>query len=114
MAAGMHIAWFDAIVLTDREQVGGKGGSLGELRHAGIVVPPGYVVRTPAFELFLATLEREAPVRAAVAALAPEDLEAVTACSAALRRRIEEAALPDEVLADLTTAHARLAPEGVE
>jgi pyruvate,water dikinase len=114
MTVGMHIAWFDAIGLTDREQVGGKGGSLGELTRAGIAVPRGYVVRTPAFELFLAALEREAPVRAAVAALTPEDLEAVTACSAALRRRIEEAALPDEVLADLTTAHARLAPEGVE
>jgi len=50
MAAGRHIAWFDEIGLGDREQVGGKGGSLGELNRAGIAVPPGYVVRTAAFE----------------------------------------------------------------
>jgi len=112
MAAGMHIAWFDAIGLTDREQVGGKGGSLGELTRAGIVVPRGYVVRTAAFELFLAALEREAPIRAAVAELTPEDLAAITACSATLRRRIEQTALPDEVLADLTTAHEQLATGG--
>src|SRR5256885_10588608 len=63
MGAGAHIAWFDEIGLGDREQVGGKGGSLGELTRAGIAVPPGYVVRTSAFERFLESLEREAPVR---------------------------------------------------
>ncbi|HWX69518.1 MAG TPA: PEP/pyruvate-binding domain-containing protein [Steroidobacteraceae bacterium] len=108
MAAGAYIAWFDEIGLGDREQVGGKGGSLGELRRAGIDVPAGYIVRTPAFERFLESLEREAPVRAAVAALGSDDLEAITACSRALRRRMEEAELPAEVLAELSAAHERL------
>ena len=108
MGAGAHIAWFDEIGLGDREQVGGKGGSLGELTRAGIAVPPGYVVRTAAFERFLESLEREAPVRAAVAALKGDDLESITACSRALRGRMEEAELPGELLEELTAAHARL------
>ena len=108
MSAGRHIAWFDEIGLGDREQVGGKGGSLGELQRAGLAVPPGYVVTTPAFERFLASLEREAPVRAAVAALKCDDLEAITACSRALRRRMEDSELPAEVLGELAAAHARL------
>jgi pyruvate,water dikinase len=108
MAAGRHIAWFDEIGLGDREQVGGKGGSLGELQRAGLAVPPGYVVTTPAFERFLASLERQAPVRAAVAALNGDDLEAITACSRALRRRMEDSELPAEVLEELSAAHARL------
>jgi pyruvate,water dikinase len=108
MAGGAHIAWFEEIGLGDREQVGGKGGSLGELGRAGIEVPPGFIVRTSAFEQFLESLEREAPVRAAVAALSPDDLEAVTACSRALRRRIEEYELPGEVLQELGAAHERL------
>ncbi len=108
MTAFAHIAWFDEIGLGDREQVGGKGGSLGELTRAGISVPGGFVVRTGAFERFLATLERQAPVRAAVAALEADDLDAITRCSRALRERIEAAALPAEVAADLTAAHARL------
>jgi pyruvate,water dikinase len=103
-----HIAWFADIGLADRAQVGGKGGSLGELTRAGINVPPGYVVGTAAFERFLATLEHEAPVRAAVTALPPDDLDAVTACSRTLRRRFEEGVLPREVLAELTAAHERL------
>ena len=108
MSALAHIAWFEEIGLGDREQVGGKGGSLGELTRAGLGVPAGFVVRTAAFERFLAALEREAPVREAVAALADEELAAITACSAALRRRIEAGELPQEVRADLTAAHERL------
>ena len=108
MSTPTHVAWFAEIGLSDRGQVGGKGASLGELTRAGIRVPPGYVVRTAGFERFLAALEREAPVRAAVAALEPHDLEAITACSRVLRRRIEESALPPEVLADLRAAHERL------
>ena len=44
-------------------------------KRAGIAVPPGFVVETGAFEHFLAALEREAPVRAAVEALTADDLE---------------------------------------
>ena len=108
MSAFTHIAWFEEIGLDDRAQVGGKGGSLGELTRAGISVPPGYVLRTAGFERFLSALEREAPVRAAVSALAHDDRDAITACSRALRGRIEGAALPREVLAELAAAHERL------
>ena len=108
MSSGEHISWFGQIGLEDRPHVGGKGGSLGELGRAGIEVPAGFVVRTGAFERFVQELERAAPVRAAVEALEPEDLAAVTACSRALRTRFEQTALPEDVLADIQGAHARL------
>ncbi len=95
MGAGAIIGWFEEIGLSDRPEVGGKGGSLGELTRAGIAVPPGFVVRTRAFEQFLANLEREDPVRSRVAALPADDLEAIGACAAALRKRIGDASLPD-------------------
>jgi pyruvate,water dikinase len=108
MSGGGHIAWFGEIGLGDREQVGGKGGSLGELQRAGSSVPPGFVVRTGAFERFLAALEREAPVRAALTGLDPDDLAALTACSKTLRGRFEAAELPDEVRDELYAAHDTL------
>jgi len=108
MAAGAHIAWFEEIGLGDRSEVGGKGGSLGELQRAGIAVPPGYVVRAQAFERLLESLEREAPVRTAVATLEPDDLEAIEACSRILRARIADADLPQELLEELAAAHERL------
>src|SRR5208282_1268993 len=104
-----HISWFAEIGLGDRLHVGGKGGSLGELKCAGIAVPPGFVVRTSAFERFLQELERTAPVRARVEALKPDDLPEIQACSQDLRRRIEAISLPPDVAADISGAHATLA-----
>src|SRR5690349_5887550 len=102
------IGWFEDIGLRDRPAVGGKGGSLGELTRAGITVPPGFVVRTPAFEQFIAALEREAPVRARVAALPADDLDGIRACAGELRARVCAAPLPRALAAALTTAHAAL------
>jgi pyruvate, water dikinase len=104
-----HISWFAEIGLGDRPHVGGKGGSLGELQRAGIAVPPGFVVRTGAFERFLEELEHTAPLRARVEALQPDDLSEIQACSRDLRQRIELASLPADVAADISSAHATLA-----
>ncbi|MGH8226930.1 MAG: PEP/pyruvate-binding domain-containing protein [Steroidobacteraceae bacterium] len=108
MGSAGHVSWFEEVGLGDRAHVGGKGGSLGELERAGIAVPPGFVVRTEAFERFIGALERESPVRGAVVAVDAEDLEAVTACSKALRARVEEASLPSDVQEEIASAHAAL------
>ena len=69
MQSSENISWFADITLKDRSVVGGKGGSLGELTRAGIAVPSGFVVRTGAFERFLATLEMEEQIRPRVESL---------------------------------------------
>src|SRR5581483_12349910 len=79
MGASENISWFAGITLNDRLTVGGKGGSLGELTRAGIAVPPGFVVRTTAFERFLAVLESEEPVRSRVEGLGDHDITGITA-----------------------------------
>jgi pyruvate,water dikinase len=111
MVASGNVSWFADIGLNDRPNVGGKGGSLGELLRAGVAVPPGFVVRTQAFETFLELLERESPIRARVESLSPDDLEAVTACSKALRARLEGTVLPPIVVDEVLAAYARLCHE---
>jgi pyruvate,water dikinase len=108
MASTQLIGWFADIGLNDRVHVGGKGGSLGELQRAGIAVPPGFVVKTAAFERFIGALERASPVRSMVAALSAEDLAMATACCAEIRARVEAAVLPLEVLDEIASAHAVL------
>jgi len=102
------IGWFADIGLSDRPTVGGKGGSLGELTRASIPVPPGFVVRTAAFERFLSALEQEEAIRSKVEALGSHELEKITALSGHLRSRVESAPLPDELNAELLAAHAEL------
>jgi pyruvate,water dikinase len=106
------IGWFAEVGLNDRPQVGGKGGSLGELQRAGIAVPGGFVVKTGAFERFIRALEREAPMRARVEALNADDLATVTACCSEMRARVEAATLPPDVLAEISSAHAALCGQG--
>ena len=104
------VAWFKDVGIVDRPTVGGKGGSLGELTRAGIAVPPGFVVTTSGFELFLAALETREPVRAKVEALDPNDLGAATKLSEELRRRVIEEPMPAEVERAIRAAHAELSP----
>jgi len=108
MAASPVIAWFADIGLEDRPHVGGKGGSLGELQRAGIAVPPGFVIKTGAFERFIAALERKAPLRSRIEALGSDDLSATTARCDETRARIEAEPLPAEVLDELTSAYSAL------
>jgi pyruvate, water dikinase len=108
MATNEVIGWFADIGLNDRPQVGGKGGSLGELQRAGIAVPPGFVVKTGAFERFIANLEREFPVRSRIEALQPDALDEVRACCSEVRARVEAAALPPDVLAEISAEYTAL------
>lgn len=102
------IGWFADIGLHDRPEVGGKGGSLGELQRAGIAVPPGFVVKTGAFERFIEALERKAPVRSRVESLGDRDLAEVSTCCAELRARVEAEALPSDVHREIESAYATL------
>ena len=105
------IGWFADIGLSDRPTVGGKGGSLGELTRASIPVPPGFVVRTAAFERFLSALEQQEPIREKVEALGPDEFERITAHAQHLRARIESAPLPDDVSSAILAAHTELCGE---
>jgi pyruvate,water dikinase len=108
MRSWENVSWFADIALNDRHTVGGKGGSLGELTRAGIPVPPGFVVRTAAFERFLGVLEKQEPIRAQVEGLGAHELEKITAFSGRTRAQLEKAALPDDVQAEILAAHFQL------
>ncbi|HJS92424.1 MAG TPA: PEP/pyruvate-binding domain-containing protein [Steroidobacteraceae bacterium] len=103
-----YVSAFAEVGIDDRPHVGGKGGSLGELLRANIAVPPGFIVRTLAFERFLETVESEWPVRSRIASLRAGDLSAVSACCEAVRRRLEEAPLPLELAEQIERAYAQL------
>ena len=102
------VGWFGDIRLADRLEVGGKGGSLGELKRAGIDVPPGFVLKTAAFERFMEALESESPVRQRVESLQADDLEGITALSAQLRARFVATPLPADVADVIAVAVAEL------
>lgn len=102
------IAWFSDIGLADRPAVGGKGGSLGELTKAGLAVPPGFVVRTEAFEAFVTALDAKQALRGKIEALDPDDLATAQAVTETVRVRVEAEDLPAELRDAILAAYREL------
>src|SRR5829696_9197545 len=48
-----YTAWFNEIRKDDIALAGGKGANLGELSHAGLPVPPGFILTTAAYNAFV-------------------------------------------------------------
>ncbi len=114
MSSTEVIGWFADIGLQDRLHVGGKGGSLGELQRAGIAVPPGFVVKTGAFERFIQALERKAPLRSVIESLKGADLAVAAARCAEVRARVVAEELPGDVLEEISAAYGALCGGGAE
>jgi pyruvate, water dikinase len=108
MTSSENIGWFGQIRLSDRPTVGGKGGSLGELTQAGISVPPGFVVRTAAFERFLEPLDQQHKIRSEVEALHADDLAGIALASTKLRQLLQNAQFPESLQTELRAAHTQL------
>ena len=83
----------------DIVDVGAKGAHLGELmRIDGICVPGGFCVTTDAFERAVAEVPSIADRLDQLSRLNPDDLEAIRTLSAEIRRAIDDAAIPGDVV----------------
>src|SRR5918995_1235096 len=99
----------DEIDKQDIALAGGKGANLGELSHAGLPVPPGFVVTTRAYDAFVEASDlKEEIVGLASQADDPAAFEAAEERIRALFARGE---VPDAVAAEIRTAYDRLANE---
>ncbi|GCD32455.1 phosphoenolpyruvate synthase [Streptomyces chrestomyceticus JCM 4735] len=89
--------------------VGGKAAHLGVLsRIDGIRVPAGFCVTTDAFRRVMAAAPALDERLDLLSRVAPDDREAIRTLSAQIRRTIEEIAVPDDLVAAITRALARL------
>ncbi len=74
---------------TRRIGAGGKGANLGELVHAGLPVPPGFVLVTSAYRAFVAASRLGHELERALAEMAEGDPRSVEAASTAIRMVFE-------------------------
>jgi rifampicin phosphotransferase len=89
--------------------VGGKGAQLGELsRIEGIHVPAGFCVTTDAFRRVMAHTPSIKDRLDRLSRLNPDDREPVRTLSAEIRLTLEGIAIPEDLVAAITGALARL------
>jgi pyruvate,water dikinase len=107
VASGM-IRHFSEIGIGDRASVGGKGASLGELTRAGIPVPPGFVVDTMCFHIFLEAIDPKGSAREALERINASDTAAIAEAGRVMRKRIETEALPVSLRRSISAGCAEL------
>ena len=97
------------LAAADRELVGGKGASLGELLGAGVSVPPGFVVTAGAFTEALAHVDPDGALRARVAGLRTDQRDEIERVCAQMRERMLSRPLP-RALHDVIAEHYAAIP----
>jgi len=104
---------FEDLRMTDVEAVGGKNASLGEmisqLAAAGVRVPGGFATTAHAFREFLKYQGLAGRIEARLSALDTDDVRALAAAGAEIRRWVEETPFPPLLEAAIREAFERLA-----
>ncbi|HKJ77200.1 MAG TPA: phosphoenolpyruvate synthase [Gammaproteobacteria bacterium] len=110
-----YVKRFSELGMDDLPQVGGKNASLGEMTGAladkGIDVPGGFATTADAYRHYLAANGLEGPIREALAALDTTDTRALAETGKRIRGWIVEAAMPDDLTAEIRQAYAEMAEQ---
>jgi rifampicin phosphotransferase len=98
-----YILAFNEIDKTELAIVGGKGANLGELsKMEGINVPDGFCISTEAFKKIIGETPSINKLLDQLSLLKIEDREKIIELSGAIRRIIEEIAIPQDIYAAIT------------
>ena len=103
-----YIAWFEDVTRDSLPLVGGKAANLGEITHAGLPVPPGFVVTTHAFRGFLGSDGLRGVIRDRLKRLDVDDPGALRAASEAVQKLILGEPEPPELRRAVLAAYASL------
>ena len=90
-------------------RVGGKGANLGEMLHAGLPVPPGFVLTVDAYELVRESAGIGARIDALLRGVPIDDPAALQRIAAQLRETFARVPIPEELISDVESAYRRLA-----
>jgi rifampicin phosphotransferase len=101
----IFIKQFDEIGRDDIDQAGGKGANLGELAHADLPVPPGFVVLTAAYRAYVAEYQLDEKI--ATLAEPKDDPAGYDDASAQIRALFGDE-LSDSLRAEIAEAYAAL------
>jgi pyruvate, water dikinase len=105
------VAWFGEIDRRHAPIAGGKGASLSDMAHAGLPVPPGFVICTEAFRQFLQERDLDKAIIKALEGIDINSNEKLEAASQSIIEKIEMQPLPSGVRQLILGAYQRLCKE---
>lgn len=98
----------DGIDKDDVQRCGGKGANLGELTRIGARVPPGFCITAGALRYLLSSNSLDGPIAEIAERLDFEDLNALEADTADIRRMIASARVPTDLETEILERYRAL------
>ncbi len=92
----------------DGSLAGGKGANLGELLQAGLPVPPGFVVTTAAYRLFVDCNSLQPQIERLAQGASAGDMASLQAAAEAIAALFAGGTMPPEIAAAIEQAYAAL------
>jgi pyruvate,water dikinase len=102
------IAWFNEVTKDDIPLVGGKGANLGEMVHARIPVPPGFIVTADAYFKFLETAGLTNEIRQYLKGLNVNDSKKLQEVASLIKDIISGAPMPTDMVNEIKGAYLKL------
>lgn len=107
-SAHKFLLWFKEIDKDDGGIVGGKGANLGEMTKAGFPVPDGFVVTAQAYFHMLEENNLRDQIKSILKGLDVEKPKELNRASAAIKKLIEKATVPEDIDQDIREAYLKL------
>ena len=104
------VAWFSELSNKDVQIAGGKGASLAEMFNSKFPVPPGFVITSDAYAMFLTSSGLDKRIKDRLEKIDVESTEELQKASKDIRKMIEESQMPRELVSEITEAYDFLAP----
>ncbi len=102
------IVWFDEVTKKDIPLVGGKGANLGEMTHAHMPVPPGFIVTTNAYFDFRQRSKLTDKIRNLLKPLDPDDSKQLQQVATKIKQIILDAPMPPEIAQKIEEAYIKM------
>jgi pyruvate,water dikinase len=106
-----YTAWFDEIRKGDLALAGGKGANLGELRHAGLPVPSGFVLTTLAYDAFVKAGGLKGEIVGLASVARAEDPAGFEEVAEGIRALFSGGKVPKEMADEICAAYEELSED---
>jgi pyruvate,water dikinase len=103
-----NIVWFTEVTKSDIPLVGGKGANLGEMVHAQIPVPPGFIVTADAYFKFLHGARLTDEIKNDLENLNVNDSKKLQEVAEIIKQKISVATIPSDMVKEIKEAYRKL------
>jgi len=104
-----YTVWFNEIRKDEIALAGGKGANLGELSHAGLPVPPGFILTTAAYDDFVESNDIKDEILSLASVPRADDPSTFEAAAQEIGALFAHGEIPVEMDAEIRSAYDRLA-----